>query len=251
MISRLLFDDAIQCFATMDSTNSYAIELVKSENIREGTIIWAIEQTAGRGQQATKWQSAVNMSLTFSQILFPSFLELPKIAYLGMCVALAVQEVLSDISEKKISIKWPNDIYVGNKKMGGILIENGIKGNHISYAVVGIGININQTEFSADIPNAISLYQLTNQTHDLASILSAIQQSIARFYELLEAEKYNTIKMLYLHELIGFHQEVEIESELYAGKVRVVDIQNDGRIVLETQDSNILSFGIKELVWKL
>lgn len=251
MNSRLLFDHAIKCYDILDSTNSYATELLKSENIREGTIIWAIEQTNGRGQQATKWQSAANMSLTFSQILHPHFLKVSKIAYLGMIIALAVQESLAEITNEKINIKWPNDIYFKNKKVCGILIENGIKGMNLSHAVIGIGVNVNQTSFPDDAAKATSLHQITNKNFIIEDVLIKIQRAIAEKYTLLEEEKYQTIKWQYLQNLVGFHQEVSIESETYSGKAQVIDVLDNGKIVLQTSNAQQLEFGIKEVKWIL
>ncbi len=251
MNSRLLFDHAIKCYDILDSTNSYATELLKSENIREGTIIWAIEQTNGRGQQATKWQSAANMSLTFSQILHPHFLKVSKIAYLGMIIALAVQESLAEITNEKINIKWPNDIYFKNKKVCGILIENGIKGMNLSHAVIGIGVNVNQTSFPDDAAKATSLLQITNKNFIIEDVLIKIQHAIAEKYTLLEEEKYQTIKWQYLQNLVGFHQEVNIESETYSGKAQVIDVLDNGKIVLQTSNAQQLEFGIKEVKWIL
>lgn len=251
MSSRLLFHDAVQCFATLESTNSYAIDLVKSQNVREGTIIWAIEQTAGRGQQATKWQSAANMSLTFSQILYPTFLEVQKIAFLNMCIALAIQDAVSDFTEEKIWIKWPNDIYVKGKKLGGILIENGVHGNHLSYAVIGVGLNVNQWEFPAELPLAISLLQVNGETLECSQLLAQIQQRIAHYYGLLEDKEYTTIKLLYLHHLLGFHEAVYIESSVFNGKVKVMDITDDGRVVVVSEEEEKFVYGIKEVRWKI
>lgn len=251
MNSRLIFDHAIKCYDILDSTNSYATELLKSENIREGTIIWAIEQTNGRGQQATKWQSAANMSLTFSQILHPHFLKVSKIAYLGMIIALAVQESLAELTNEKIMIKWPNDIYFNNRKICGILIENGIKGMNLSHAIVGIGVNVNQTNFRADASNAISMHQISNKAFIIEDVLVKIQHNIAEKYAMLEEEKYQTIKWQYLQNLIGFHHEVNIESESYNGKAQVIDILDNGKIVLQNSNAQQLEFGIKEVKWIL
>lgn len=249
MTSRLLFHNAVQCFATLESTNSYAIDLVKSQNVREGTIIWAIEQTAGRGQLATKWQSAANMSLTFSQILYPHFLEVQKMAFLNMSIALAVHDAISEFTKEKIWIKWPNDIYVNRKKIAGILIENGLQRNYLSYAVVGVGVNVNQTEFPKELSQAISLFQVNGESLECEQLLFCIQQRIAYYYTLLEAGKYTTIKMMYLDNLLGFNEAVGVESGIFRGKVKVVDIMDDGRVVVESEMREKFVFGMKEVQW--
>jgi BirA family biotin operon repressor/biotin-[acetyl-CoA-carboxylase] ligase len=125
------------------SSNNEAMLLAKQKEIPEGTIVWVLNQTKGRGQGNKKWHSNPNENLTFSVLLKPSFLPMEKQFVLSKMVAVAVAKVVSSFCSDTF-IKWPNDIYVKNNKIAGILIENSIQGQKMYHSVVGIGININQ-----------------------------------------------------------------------------------------------------------
>src|SRR5687768_14177982 len=125
---------------SIDSTNSYSKELIIKEKPIEGTIITAREQLSGRGQMGNSWNAEAGKNLTLSIILYPDFLDADKQFYLNIAVCLAVKDFCESVLGDEIKIKWPNDVYHRDKKLGGILIENTIKGSQIASAVVGIGI---------------------------------------------------------------------------------------------------------------
>ena len=125
----------------ISSTNTVAIELLKKEELPEGTIIWADEQTKGRGQRGNSWESEPGTNLTISIILFPHFLKAEDQFLLSKVTSLAITDYLAN-RFNQVTIKWPNDIYVANDKIAGILIENSIIGSSFEYAVIGIGLNI-------------------------------------------------------------------------------------------------------------
>src|ERR1035441_10550859 len=131
------------------STNNFAKDMLSNTRPVEGTAIMAKEQYAGRGQMGNAWETESGKNLTCSFILYPEFLEADKQFFLNMAVALAVKDFCEHVLHDEIKIKWPNDIYYHDKKLGGILIENSISGNKISSSVIGIGINVNQTAFDA------------------------------------------------------------------------------------------------------
>lgn len=156
---------------SVDSTNEYAKALLSESSPEEGTVIAAREQTAGKGQFGKKWESAPGENLTFSVIFYPGFLEAARAHQLHYAVSLALHDFFFARLQLDTRIKWPNDIYHGDKKICGILIENALIKEHLSYSVIGIGINVNQTTFHPDIPNPVSLKQLLGKQFDLKPLL--------------------------------------------------------------------------------
>jgi len=140
----------------VNSTNEYAKVLLSKNKPSEGTVIFAHYQTNGKGQFGKTWKSEKGKNLTFSIILYPNFLEAKRAYSLNQAVSLGLKDCIE--SQKiPVSIKWPNDIYYHDKKLGGLLIENGLVGENINYSIIGIGLNVNQTTFSQEIPNPTSL----------------------------------------------------------------------------------------------
>ena len=130
----------------VDSTNNYAANLIKSGKAKSGTVILADEQTNGRGQRDAVWQSDPGLNLQFSAIWLPESFFIKDQRYLNFAVSIAIQQFLSKKGVEP-QIKWPNDILVGEKKISGVLIENQLQGQRINACIIGIGLNVNQTEF--------------------------------------------------------------------------------------------------------
>ena len=153
-------------FRVLDSTNTYALKLLSQIRPKAGTLISADYQTTGRGQMGRDWHSAPGLNLCLSCILYPETNAQNQFA-ISMAVALAVRDTVADfINQERVKIKWPNDIYVGDKKIAGILIQTSIHGNVIIYCVAGIGLNVNETDFPAELPNPTSLKLETTETLD-------------------------------------------------------------------------------------
>src|SRR6476659_5800909 len=131
----------------VDSTNDYLKNLLSnSKPLIEGTVIMAEYQTAGRGQKGNVWKSEKGANLTFSILLRPSFFNVNQQFQFNKAVSLGISDVLIEILGKEAKIKWPNDVYFNNQKLGGILIENTIKGNFLKESIVGIGLNANKNQ---------------------------------------------------------------------------------------------------------
>jgi BirA family biotin operon repressor/biotin-[acetyl-CoA-carboxylase] ligase len=171
---------SIEFFEEVASTN----DTVRGGS--EGTVAVAARQTAGRGQRGNTWCGSEGESLTFSAVLEPVFLEAAKQALLSESVALAVSDALLRYGIEA-RVKWPNDIYIGARKVAGILIENDVRGNVLTRSVVGIGLNVNQREFPAELPNPISMRQATGSEHDMMKVLDAVLEALAVRYEALRA----------------------------------------------------------------
>jgi len=178
------------------STNDYAVELLSKKEIKDGTIIWAAEQTKGRGEGSNTWESEPGKNLTLTRIFRPLFLPPEHQFYLLQIISLGVYDYLRMFVEE-VSIKWPNDLYVGKNKIAGILIENSIIGGKINYSIAGIGININQTNFSPSLENPISLKNLTNIHYKLEESLDLLNLHVGNSYQQLKEGNYEEIKKRY------------------------------------------------------
>jgi len=167
------------------STNSHPALL--ADGAPAGLTVATREQTAGRGQRGNHWESAPGLNLTFSTLLRPSGRVAPKKQFLiSMAVAVATARCLQTLLDNEaachhtVKVKWPNDIYVGDRKICGILIENIIQGGELSRCIVGVGLNVNQTKFVSDAPNPVSIANITGRQVPLMPLLESLSQSIAQ-----------------------------------------------------------------------
>ena len=222
----------------VESTNSYAISMLKNVNIAEGTLIQTDDQLQGRVQRGNAWYSEKGRDLITSFVFKPVFLDLNKQFVLYEITALAVYDLLAQYltdSQFDIKIKWPNDILVNEKKVAGILIENIIAGNSIQYSIVGIGINLNQQ----DAPNAIrscSVQSLTGKITDLKLLTQLLCSMLEKYYLLLKSGKLDQIHSLYMDQFFkrGAFCSFEIDGKISEWKV-MGTAQNG---LLELQDGN-------------
>jgi len=241
--------------ATVDSTNSYATNMLKDISVSEGTIVRAEEQTKGRGQRGNTWISEAGQNLTFSVILFPRFLPVNEQFYLTRAIACAVADFLSEMlnldhhpeqkNEQIINIKWPNDILVDGKKIAGILIENSLRGDALVSTVAGIGLNVNQSEFP-ELENATSLNILLKRRFDIKNLLNSLCSFIeARYIQLrhLKYEKLEKDFMSRLYLLNQWHQFVT--DKPLTGKIK--NVSREGKLILETEHGEEKNFGFKEI----
>ncbi|MDQ2864224.1 MAG: biotin--[acetyl-CoA-carboxylase] ligase [Bacteroidota bacterium] len=146
---------------TVDSTNNYAMGMVQNDSAESGCAVVAKEQTAGRGRRGKEWKSTPSKNIMLSIIAEMQWLPVQQQFQLSMAAALGCLDFFSNYIKENIKIKWPNDIFINDRKAGGILIENVIKGNLWQWAIIGIGININQENFQQEEFNAISLKEIT------------------------------------------------------------------------------------------
>lgn len=153
---------------------------------KHGNIWLALEQTAGKGQRGKLWESAPGENIIFTAVLEPNFLPLTSQILLSIAVALACYDLFSRYAGEETRLKKPNDLYWRDRKAGGILIENVIKAQRWTHAVVGIGININQTVFSPELPNPVSLKQITGKTFDPLCLSKELCDFLEKRYRQLE-----------------------------------------------------------------
>lgn len=229
-----------------DSTNNYANRQIKENELPEGTVFLAYEQTAGRGQLENVWESEPGQNLIFSFVLYPDFLEIRRQFMLAKVVTLGIYKALNKYVDS-LKIKWPNDIYAGNQKLGGILIENSIMNGLLKNAVVGIGLNVNQTVFYSDAPNPVSLRMLTNQHYDCETILSEILSGINWYYALLCEGEEEVIDQDFKSVLYRLNEKhyYKAEDEIFEGEI--LGVNEIGQLLIRKPDGKVLDFNFKEV----
>jgi len=212
------------------------------------TVVVTENQVKGRGQQGGVWESEAGKNLIFSVFVAFNSLSVSDKKYLNYAVSLAVFEVLQQENIPRITIKWPNDILSAKKKIGGILIENNLKGAKISSSVIGIGLNVNQTSFSSSLENASSLKLSSNRTFDLEQLLIEILTSLKSKISLLNAKAFESIETSYLNVLYKKNIPTMFKDSndvLFMGIIR--GISTDGKLQVEIEDETFKEFGIKEI----
>lgn len=182
----------IRHIATAGSTNDEA----RDPQLAHGDVVWADEQTAGRGQRGHAWSSTPGENLTFSVVLRPTFLPAGEQFLLSEAVTLALVRTFGDYGIDT-RIKWTNDIYAGNRKIVGMLIEHNCSGPTLARSIVGIGINVNQAAFDPALPNPVSMAQLTGRTFNREEVLRTFLERFALRYEQLRQSDRETLQTDY------------------------------------------------------
>ena len=230
------------------STNDYARSLLKKDNPAPFTVIFAYEQTRGKGQKNNSWHSAPGKNLTCSIIVYPYFLRPDQQFAINETVCLAIADVLNPIF-KGFMIKWPNDIYYHRKKIGGILVENSLMGNSIEYVIIGIGLNINQTSFPGHLPNPVSLTQITGKKYNLNSILDSLLFCFEKRFHQLKKRDFEGLRKAYHQNLYLRYQYHCFRSEKGTFKGRILGVDLWGRLIIEAEDGQEYSFSFKEIAF--
>ena len=277
--STLFLGKVWQHFDELPSTNDFLANLPQNT---EGVVVTTFNQTAGRGQMGNRWLAEPYQNLAYSIRLQPSFLQANEQFHLNKVVALAVHDFIdAEMSNKEISdfkfqissettlqtsnerpsnvklqrlnsIKWANDIYIGDKKVCGILIQNSLSGSRLQAAIIGIGININQLEFPKDI-NATSLRLETGQLFDLMPCVEKLTQHLEfRYLQLKSAINFNKIHEEYLSKMYRFgvdaiYRRIK-DDTVFMGKI--VGVSPTGQLEIMS-DSGIELFDIKEVKFEI
>ncbi len=231
----------------VSSTNHMMLEMIETQHLPDGSVIVAGYQTAGRGLDKNTWESEAGKNLTFTVLLYPDFLPAEEQYYLTKAISLGLIDFLKDEIQEEVFIKWPNDLYIGRKKVAGILIQNGIKANKFDYAIVGIGLNVNQDIFYSDAPNPVSLRNVTGKDYDLAQILRGLCKRMNIRYEQLRWGAKKSLDDDYLSNLLRYCKPA---SYIYKGKpldATIIGVNKHGQLILEVRDKNIIECDLKEV----
>lgn len=234
---------------TVGSTNDYMLEKIKVGDItEEGTVVVTNEQTEGKGLDQNTWESEADKNLTFSILLRPLFLKADQQFQLTKIISLAVYDFVRNyLPNERIKVKWPNDVYVGNKKIAGMLINNTIQGKEIMYTVVGIGININQQKFSSQVANATSLWHYLNCELKLEYCLKNVLSHIEKRYNQLKNNEISEINFDYkkaLYRLNDFNLFNYNDSVISA---RITGVNEYGQIKLIQKNGHEITCDLKEI----
>ncbi len=231
---------------SIPSTNWYLKELLKQRHLPECSVVITQNQTRGRGQQDNGWESEPFKNLTFSIVFYPHYLKAAQQFIISKCVSVAIAEVLAGILPQ-FAIKWPNDLYCGAGKVGGILIENSLKGMIIEQCVAGIGINVNQEIFHSSAPNPLSIKGITGRETDLTELFQQIYESLLTQYAQLSSLRTETINERYLHFLFrkeGWHRYRDAGGNFEA---QFAEIESSGHLVLQRKDGSFSRYAFKEV----
>ncbi|NLR61493.1 biotin--[acetyl-CoA-carboxylase] ligase [Chitinophaga polysaccharea] len=230
----------------VDSTNNYAMEQVNSGQVTSGTAWFTSNQTAGKGTRGKQWLAQPGDISALSIALQPAMLPLSRQFMLSITVALATCDFFASYAGDETIIKWPNDIYWRDRKAGGILIENVLRGNVWQYAIIGIGLNINQAAFSPDLPNAVSLRQITGKVREAADLARELCTFLDKRVQQLVPANYDALLREYTTRLFRWQQPAlyRKDGQIFEGIIR--DVLPDGHLCLE-REGQILQLGFGEI----
>tara|TARA_B110000902_G_C14293315_1_gene582021 strand:+ start:3545 stop:4291 length:747 start_codon:yes stop_codon:yes gene_type:complete len=232
-------------FQELPSTNTWLMESLVARKLPEGTLVLADHQTEGKGQFGAIWSSEPSSSLTFSILLKPIFLPISNTYDISICIALAIHDCLNEL-RPGFKIKWPNDIYFENKKVAGILIENQIHKSSCEHSVVGIGLNVNQTEFFK-LPKATSLKQIIGVNFPVQNLLDRLCETIEARYLQLRANMYPSLLKSYLEHMYWFNEIHTFQTDDLQFNASIIGVLRNGRLLLKFSDGSKRDFEIKEL----
>lgn len=244
---------------TLASTNDYAREYSAHIMPDSGhlTVITARQQTKGRGQQGNSWESEDGKNLLFSILCHPLYIKAHEQYVISAAIALAVsasvKESLGAPYSDCISIKWPNDIYYNEKKMGGILIENDLSGSSIQNCIIGVGIDVNQTVFTSNAPNPVSMANIGGKEYSCTDLLNKIITQFNTFLEMLETDSENAKEQIFADYMkILFRNDGSLHRFKDAGgefTARISSVDRTGRITLTDSNGSPRRYEFKELTF--
>ncbi|PKQ65750.1 biotin--[acetyl-CoA-carboxylase] ligase [Labilibaculum filiforme] len=227
------------------STNNFALELIKTQKPSGGTVVLTLSQTKGRGQRTNVWESELGKNLTISIILTPEFLPIARQFQISLVISLGVYDYLRNYL-KKVNIKWPNDIYVEDEKIAGILIEHSIMGSVLSHSICGLGLNINQVKFVSDAPNPTSLAICTGKEYDLDQELTKLLNCIENRYFQLEDNKSDQLEKDYLNALYWMKEKHQFSDENGQFEGEIIGITEYGQLRIKAMDEERI-YNFKEV----
>ncbi|MEO1263086.1 MAG: biotin--[acetyl-CoA-carboxylase] ligase [Bacteroidota bacterium] len=231
----------------VNSTNEHALSLLTKSNPAEGTVISTRNQYAGRGQIGRGWESEPDKNIALSVILYPTFLTAVRQFLLNQAISLAVFDLVEHYFPKKTKIKWPNDIYIFNKKVAGILIQNAIGGNNLRSSVIGIGLNINQEAFTSNAPNPTSFKLESKMQFDIPSVILELCRFIESRYLKLKSGNLVPLQQDYLRHLYRCGTESLFQrpdGSVLKGTIK--GVSDIGQLRIEISGKEEL-FGLKEI----
>jgi len=246
---------------SIDSTNKYAMGLIHGDLLpdghdeaQHGMTVFAHEQTAGKGQRGKNWASQKDLNIALSILLNPYPLSVPEQFKLSVCIAVSALEFFSKYTGDETKIKWPNDIYWRDRKAGGILIENVIKSSQSAvgrwqWAVIGIGLNVNQTAFDPNLPNPVSIKQITGKIYEPIELAKELCSIIEKNYQVLIAGNFMTLFDKYKIHLFKKDEKVKLKKGTRVFETTIKGVSETGQLITQHSIEERFEFG--EVQWIL
>lgn len=233
-------------YEELSSTNTQAEQLIPEE-LKDKRVILTYRQNSGRGQALNRWESEPGKNISMTVVLRPEAYEASRQFAVSMVCALGVCDFIGHYV-KGTSVKWPNDVYVGDRKICGILIEHAIAGRFIGRSLCGIGVNINQAIFCSDAPNPVSLFQLTGMQMDLEKALAELLVCIDQRYR--QVKDYDVLEKDFLSNLYRRQGVYKWEDAAGEFEASIEQVDEYGRLVLRDIKGEKRVYGFKEVVYK-
>ena len=233
---------------SVDSTNNYAMAKLRDGIAKHGEAWFTYEQTHGKGRRGKVWKVEKGKNILLSISVATGFLTLYQQFYLSIAVSLGCTDLFKKYAGDETKIKWPNDIFWNDRKAGGILIENIIKGNVWQWAVIGVGINVNQTAFNVEaVFPPVSLKQITGKEFDVILLANQLHKAIMMRYD--ELQKNGIEKMIteYNQYLFGLNKKVKLKKDNIVFETTVKRVSPQGKLI--TNDTIEREFDFDEVEW--
>lgn len=242
--------DLFRILDTVDSTNNYAMVQIHEGMAKHGMAFFARQQTAGKGQHGRTWLAQKDESIALSIIISPGMLGLHEQFFLSAATALTCADFLSKILIPKTAIKWPNDLYINDRKAGGILIENILKGTEWKYSIIGIGINLNQAKFDPTLPNAVSLRQITGKNFDALELAKQLYVLLMHKIDALANENFDQLLKNYNKLLFRKEEWVKLKKGNVVFEAKITGVSPQGALLAQT-GTILQEFNYGEVEWIL
>ena len=230
----------------VESTNQYLSDLTGCQDVEHGTVVSAVFQSAGKGHGDASWESEPGKNILASIYLKEPCIPVEKQFYLSKVVSLAISDMLKPLCPGTM-IKWPNDIYIKDRKIGGILIENTITGRKLMSSVIGIGLNVNQEHFPSIIPAPASVILESGKPADVRILLKLLIKCLRERYDKLCQGEYGDIDRDYLGNLYRYRTESRFQSGKRIFLATITGVRENGELELRTRKGTVKTYSFKEV----
>lgn len=246
-INRILIPLKIIKLNAIDSTNDYLKSLQREVVLEDDTVVLTLEQSKGRGQQGASWYMKRNESLAFSVFRRYSNLEVTCQFHLTMAVSLAIQKALSKLGLPAVSIKWPNDIMTGDKKICGILIENQLSGTKIKSSIIGVGLNVNNQSFP-NLPQASSMKMATDVTFKIEKVLENVLDHISSELAHVKSTSFEELQERY-ESLLFRREKISVFEDARGNQFNgiIQGVNSQGELIVLRDEDRLQKFQMKEI----
>jgi BirA family transcriptional regulator, biotin operon repressor / biotin---[acetyl-CoA-carboxylase] ligase len=250
-LTTLFIGQTIVRLDEVDSTNTFLLKQIQSGFVPEGMTVIARAQTHGRGQRGNSWETEAGANIILSLLLRPTFLEAKQQFDLTRIAALAIHKTISAaLPAEQVRIKWPNDLFVNGKKIAGMLIENSISGKTIHTSVFGIGVNVNQTQFSANLQQATSIALITGQKTDLQELIHSFLSTLEMYYLMLRQGKSEELDAAYQEALFRKGISANYTDSTGEFEATLLGVKPEGQLVLQDVSGKIREYNFKEITFR-